>query len=88
MPFYTADRQDLQWRLRESAWLAVCSRVALQIQPACSINNKKKYVAASQVVFVCMLKSSERPDKNRLYDLYRFSEDEFDPIKPSYWDSW
>ncbi len=31
MPFYTADRQDLQWRLRESAWLAVCSRVALQI---------------------------------------------------------
>lgn len=23
-----------------------------------------------------------------LYDLYRFSEDEFDPIKPSYWDSW
>ena len=28
---YTADRQDLQWCLRESTWLAVCSRVALQI---------------------------------------------------------
>lgn len=28
---YTADRQDLQWCLRESIWLAVCSRVALQI---------------------------------------------------------
>ena len=31
---YTADRQDLQWCLRESAWLAVCSRVALQIYTA------------------------------------------------------
>ncbi len=28
---YTADRQDLQWHLRESAWLALCSRIALQI---------------------------------------------------------
>lgn len=28
---YTADHQDLQWRLRESTWLAVCSRDALQI---------------------------------------------------------
>ena len=31
---YTADRQDLQWCLRESTWLAVCSRVALQIYTA------------------------------------------------------
>ena len=36
---YTTDRQDLQWRLRESTWLAVCSLVALQIQSACSINS-------------------------------------------------
>ena len=28
---YTVDRQDLQWRPRESIWLAVYSRVALQI---------------------------------------------------------
>ena len=28
---YTAARQDLQWCLRESTWLAVCSRVALQM---------------------------------------------------------
>lgn len=28
---YTTDRQDLQWYLRESAWLAVCSQVVLQI---------------------------------------------------------
>ena len=28
---YTVDRQDLQWRPRESTWLAVYSRVALQI---------------------------------------------------------
>ena len=27
----TVTRQDLQWCLRESTWLAVCSRVALQI---------------------------------------------------------
>jgi len=26
---YTADRQDLQWCPWESAWLAVCSLVAL-----------------------------------------------------------
>ena len=25
---------------RESTWLAVCSRVALQIQPVCSINRE------------------------------------------------
>ena len=28
---YAADRQDLQWCPRESTWLAVCSRVVLQI---------------------------------------------------------
>ena len=28
---YTADRQDLQWRPRESGWSMVCSRVVLQI---------------------------------------------------------
>ena len=29
--YYTADRQDLQWCLRESTWLEACSRIALQI---------------------------------------------------------
>lgn len=46
------------------------------------------YFCPSQAVFVCMIKSSEEQDKNRLYNLYHDCEDEFDPIKPSYWDSW
>ena len=52
------------------------------------LKSKPKRFDSSRVVFVCMIKSSEKSDKNRLYDLYRFREDEFDPIKPSYWASW
>ncbi len=52
------------------------------------LKSKRKYFPPSQTVFVCMIKSSEKQDKNRLYNLYRNWEDEFDPIKPSYWDSW
>ncbi len=39
---YTADRQDLQRCLQENTWLAVCSRVVLQIQPVRSINGWKR----------------------------------------------
>ena len=52
------------------------------------LKSKPKRFDSSRVVFVCMIKSGEKSDKNRLYDLYRFREDEFDPIKPSYWASW
>ena len=47
----------------------------------------KKLLKRSQRVFVCMIESSKKQDKDRLYNLYRNCEDEFDPEKPSYWDS-
>lgn len=52
------------------------------------LKSKLKYFPPSQTVFVCMIKSGKDRDKNRIYDLYRYWEDEFDPINPSYWDSW
>jgi hypothetical protein len=52
------------------------------------LKSKRMYFAPTGTVFVCMIKSSKNRDKNRLYDLYRYNEDEFDPVKPSYWDSW
>ena len=52
------------------------------------LKSKLKYFPPSQTVFVCMIKSGKDRDKNRIYDLYRYWEDEFDSINPSYWDSW
>ena len=52
------------------------------------LNRRVNYFAPSQRVFVCMIESSKKQDKDRLYNLYRNCEDEFDPEKPSYWDSW
>lgn len=50
------------------------------------LKGKGEYFPPSSTVFVCMIKSSKKQDRNRIYDLYRNCEDEFDPVKPNYWE--